>query len=204
MPTITTGFCSIDKKFKAPKVKAQTGLATRLLLIPSYEAGCWLQQDLKILPSPAPFMGICALHCLGPRLGYPGFGRHIACESNSSHGHFVEFSKIHVSACGLFGPCTLVSCCLRLCWRGVILYAVVLFCELFLSVAGTTNPARRGSHGCSQERARPAAPWLRRDSLASSVSTNTDFRYREVCFRGLAAGPIRQHEVDNSLRSLHI
>ena len=38
MPTITTGFCSIDKKFKAPKVKAQTGLATRLLLIPSYEA----------------------------------------------------------------------------------------------------------------------------------------------------------------------
>ena len=33
--------------------------------------------DMRILLSPTPFMGICALHCLG----YFGFGGNIACES---------------------------------------------------------------------------------------------------------------------------
>ena len=57
--------------------------------------------DMLILSSPAPFMGICALHCLGCF----GLGSNIAYESSSSHELFVELSKFtHLSAYRLFLP----------------------------------------------------------------------------------------------------
>ena len=78
------------------------------LLTPSHEAdvGFDRSQDsflvlgiMRILLSPAPFMGICALHCLGCF----GFGSNIACES--SHGHVVEFSEFtYLSSCRLSLP----------------------------------------------------------------------------------------------------
>ena len=52
--------------------------------------------NMRILLSPAPFVGICGLHCPADF----GFGNNVACFATSSHGHFVDFSKLtYLSAC---------------------------------------------------------------------------------------------------------